>query len=369
MTTTHKILLGLASAAVLTACEDTRSVTTAPGGGFGYGVSLGKPAAVNVPRGNIRFPVAGRLASANPANDSIVVTMLTADTLGAGAQYVVWAANDSATRFVRLTGTLTVTRADTTQNQAGDLVFSTSTTTRNSVNGWGVGGPNVSVRFRAFRAGQAGLANTDSIGQIIVSTETGTVGTAPGAIRSVWGRFSEAASSQTNIRFGTWGRSLATQRIFTLNGNAPGFVANPVITPRGRVELREGVVVAIDSNYFRPPAGYYYALYAVKVDSLSNRPIDTLYLGVRTGPAPERASMFEADANEALSINNVIFAMNQRVKLDTITGASAKLGPAERPLKEYGFINVTLQSKAAPMGRMGSAIVMQATLPPSMRGR
>lgn len=369
MTNTKKILLGLASAAVLTACEDTRSVTTAPGGGFGYGTNFVKPTSVNVPRGSIRFPVAGRLASANPANDSIVVTLVTADTLAAGAQYVVWAANDSATRFVRLTGTLTVTRADTTQNQAGDLVFSTNTATRNSVNGWGVGGPNVSVRFRAFRAGQAGLANTDSIGQIIVSTETGTVGSAPGPIRSVWGRFSEATSSVTGIRFGTWGRSLAQQRIFTLSGTTAAFVANPTITPRGRVELREGVVVAIDSNYFRPPAGYYYAMYAVKVDSLSNRPIDTLYLGVRTGPAPERASMFDADSDETLSLNNVILAMNQRVKLDTISGASGALGPAERPLKEFGFINVTLQSKAAPQGVMGAGIIMQAALPPSIRGR
>ena len=369
MKTTHKILLGLASAAVLAACEDTRSVTTAPGGGFGYGTNLGKPAAANVPRGSIRFPVAGRLASANPANDSIVVTLVTADTLAAGAQYVVWAANDSATKFVRLTGTLTVTRADTTQNQAGDIVFSTTTSTRNSVNGWGVGGSNVSVRFRAFRAGQAGLANTDSIGQIIVSTETGTVGSAPGPIRSVWGRFSEAASSVTGIRFGTWGRSVAAQRIFTLSGTTAAFVANPTITPRGRVELREGVVVAIDSNYFRPPAGYYYAMYAVKVDSLSNRPIDTLYLGARTGPAPERASLFDADSDETLSLNNVILAMNQRVKLDTISGASGTLGPAERPLKEFGFINVTLQSKAAPQGVMGAGIIMQAALPPSMRGR
>ncbi len=256
MKTSHKILLGLASAVVFTACEDTRSITSAPGGGFGYGTNFVKPASANVPRGSIRFPVAGRLASANPANDSIVVELLTADTLGAGAQYVVWAANDSATRFVRLTGTLTVTRADTTQNQAGDLIFSTNTTTRNGVSGWGVGGSNVRVRFRAFRAGQAGLANTDSIGQIIVSTETGSVGTAPGAIRSVWGRFSEATSSVTAIRFGTWGRSLAAQYVYALSGASPGFVANPTITPRGRVELREGVVVAIDSNYFRPPTGY-----------------------------------------------------------------------------------------------------------------
>ncbi|MBL0937351.1 MAG: hypothetical protein IBJ03_00540 [Gemmatimonadaceae bacterium] len=368
MKTTKKLFLGTLAAVSLMACEDTRSITTDPGGGYGYGTLFAKPAAANVPRGSIRFPVAGRLASATPASDSIVVEMLTADTLAAGAQYVVWAANDSGTKFVRLTGDLAVTRVDTTQNQAGDLVFSTTTTNRTGVSGWGVGGSNIRVRFRAFRAGQTGLVNTDSIGLIIVSTETAAVGTAPGNIRSVWARFTDATSSVAAIRFGTWARSVAAQYVYALSGASPGFVANPVLTPRGRMEIREGVVVAIDSNYFRPPVGYYYAMYGVKVDSLSNRPIDTLYMGARTGPAPERATYFNADADAALSLNNVIVAMNQRVKLDTISDRSS-LGPAERPLKEFGFVNVTLQSKAAPEGRMGAGIIMQAALPPSMRGR
>jgi hypothetical protein len=360
MTNMRLLLLGVASAAVLTACEDTRSITTAPGGGLGFGTNLLKPAASNVPRGIIRFPVAGRLASANPANDSIVVTLSTPDTLGAGTQYVVWAANDSATRFVRLTGDLAVTRTDTTQNRAGDLVFTTTTTTRTGVNGFGVGGSNVTLRFRAFRAGQAGLANTDSIGNIIVSTETGTVGAAPSAVRSIWGRFSEASASQTAIRFGDFAPRIADQYVFSTT-------AVPVITPRGRVELREGVLVAIDSNYFRPPRGYFYAMFAVKVDSLSGRPLDTLHLGARTGPAPERVSLFSADTDAALTRNNVIVAKNQRIRLDTLP--AQKLGPADRPLKEYGFVNVVLQNKAAPLNRMGSAIIMQATLPPSIRGR
>jgi hypothetical protein len=30
---------------------------------------------------------------------------------------------------------------------------------------------------------------------------------------------------------------------------------------------------------------------------------------------------------------------------------------------------VVLQNKAAPLNRMGAAIIMQATLPPSIRGR
>jgi hypothetical protein len=351
---------GIVSVAVLAACDDTRSTTLEPGGGYGYGTLLAKPAASNIPRGTIRFPVNGRLASATPANDSIVVTLQTADTLAAGSQYVVWAANDSATKFWRLTGDLTVTRADTTQNAAGDLVFSTNVSNRTGISGWGVGGSNIIARFRAFRSAQAGLANTDSIGVIIVSVETGTVGSAPGNVRSIWGRFSEATSSVATIRFGNFAPRLADQYVYATS-------AVPVITPRGRIELRDGILVVIDSNYFKPPKGYFYALFGVKVDSLSFRPIDTLYLGERTGPAPERVSMFAADADAALTSNNVIVAMNQRIKLDSLP--AAKLGPASRPLKEYGVLNVTLQSKAAVLNKMGAGIIMQAFLPPSIRGR
>jgi hypothetical protein len=362
MQTMRTSLLGLiAAAAVFSACEDTRSITSAPGGGFGYGVSLTKPAASNVPRGTIRFPVAGRLGSANAANDSIVVTLTTPDTLAPGSQYVVWAANDSATKFYRLSGNVTITRVDTTQSASGDLVVTPRTINLTGVSGFSNGGANMTVRFRAFRAGQAGLVATDSIGAIIVSTETGTVGSAPSAVRSIWGRFSEATSSQTAIRFGNFAARTTEQFVFSTT-------AVPAITPRGRLELRDGIVVAIDSNYFRPPRGYVYTMWAVKVDSLSNRPIDTLYLGERTGPAPERASFFNADTDNALSVNNVIRALSQRVKLDTLSG-KAKLGPATRPLKEYGWVNVTLQSKAMAKERMGAGIIMQANLPPSIRGR
>ncbi|MEN9507671.1 MAG: hypothetical protein RLZZ621_234 [Gemmatimonadota bacterium] len=362
MRTMRNSFIGLiAVSAVLTACEDTRSITSAPGGGFGYGVLLAKPAASNVPRGIIRFPVAGRLGSANAANDSIVVTLTTPDTLAPGSQYVVWAANDSATKFYRLTGDLIISRVDTTQNAAGDVVVTPRTIAAARVNGFSNGGANMTVRYRAFRAGQAGLVATDSIGAIIVSTETGTVGNVPGSVRSIWGRFSEASASQTAIRFGNFAARTTEQYVFSTT-------AVPAITPRGRLELREGVVVAIDSNYFKPPRGYVYTMWAVKVDSLSNRPIDTLYLGERTGPAPQRASFFNADTDNALSVNNVIPAMNQRVKLDTLSG-KAKLGPATRPLKEYGWVNVTLQNKAMAKERMGAGIIMQANLPPSIRGR
>ncbi len=350
------VLLG-----VLAACSDTRSITTAPSGALGFGANFAKPTLTNVPRGTMRFPVAGALPSANPANDSIVVTLNTADSLSAGSVYVAWAANDSATKFWRLTGDLTVSRVDTTTSRTGDPLITPTTTTRLGVSSWAVGGSNVLSRFRASRVSAAGLTSTDTIGVILLSIESGAVGAVPSNVRFAWGRRSEATASQTNLRFGAFAPRIANQFVFANNGAV-------TITPRGRLEVRNGVIVVIDSNYFRPPTGFFYALHAVKVDSLSNRPIDTLYLGRRTSPYPERISLYTADVDSTISpvivaSQNVILAMNNRASADTLPKAG------NPPFKEFGFVNVTLQNKAAPEGRMGASIVMQATLPPSIRGR
>ena len=352
---------GAAMLGVLAACSDTRSITTAPSGAFGFGTVLAKPALTNVPRGTMRFPVAGALPSANPDNDSIVVTLNTADSLLAGSVYVAWAANDSATKFWRLTGDLRVTRVDTSTSKTGDPLITPSVTTRSGITSWAVGGSNVLSRFRSSRSSAAGLTSTDSIGVILLSVESGAIGTAPSNVRFAWGRRSEATNSEAGIRFGAFAPRIANQYVFANNGAV-------AITPRGRLEVRDGVIVVIDSNYFRPPRGYFYALHAVKVDSLSNRPIDTLYLGRRTSPYPERISLYTADVDSTISpvivaSQNVILAMNNRASADTMPKAGK---PA---FKEFGFVNVTLQNKAAPESRMGATIVMQAILPPSIRGR
>jgi hypothetical protein len=346
---------------VLAACSDTRSITTAPSGAFGFGTIFAKPTLTNVPRGTMRFPVAGALPSATPANDSIVVTLNTADSLSAGSVYVAWAANDSATKFWPLTGDLRVTRVDTTTAPSGDPRITTTVTTRTGVSSWAVGGSNVLSRFRASRVSAAGLTSTDSIGVILLSIETGAIGAAPSNVRFAWGRRSEATASEAGIRFGAFAPRTANQYVYANNGAV-------TITPRGRLEVRDGVIVVIDSNYFRPPRGFFYALHAVKVDSLSNRPIDTLYLGRRTSPYPERISLYTADIDSTISpvivaSQNVILAMNNRASADTMPKAG------KPPFKEFGFVNVTLQNKAAPESRMGATIVMQATLPPSIRGR
>jgi hypothetical protein len=274
---------------------------------------------------------------------------------------VVWAANDSATKFWRLSGDLRITRVDTTTSASGDPVIRTNVENRTGVSSWGIGGSNILARFRSSRVSAAGLGATDSLGVILVSIESGAVGAAPSNVRFVWGRRSETTSSETGIRFGAFAPRTADQFVYGNNGAV-------AITPRGRLELRNGILVVIDSNYFRPPRGWFYAMHAVKVDSLSNRPIDTLYLGRRTSPYPERVSLYTADVDDAVSTTvsaaaRVILAMNQRVSADTLPKAG------KPPFKEFGFVNVTLQNKAAPESRMGAAVIMQATLPPSIRGR
>jgi hypothetical protein len=127
-------------------------------------------------------------------------------------------------------------------------------------------------------------------------------------------------------------------------------------------------MVLNDSNYFRPPVGYYYNAYAVKYDT-TGKFADTVYLGRRTSPYPERISLFEADKTNpaptaVFDAPRVIFAMATRVSTDTI--AKANTTPA---WLNFGEVRVNLQSKLSAEGRMGPNTVMQAFLPKSVRGR
>ena len=108
--------------AFATACTEERAITTEPVGSLGFGQNLVK-AQSNLPRGRAIFPTAP-IASATPATDSIIVELGGLDSLSSG-NYVVWVGNDSATKFVRASGLLTVLRTDTTLNAQGDAVFST----------------------------------------------------------------------------------------------------------------------------------------------------------------------------------------------------------------------------------------------------
>src|SRR5262249_20497657 len=158
--------------------------------------------------------------------------------------------------------------------------------------------------FRTSRASATGFTAADSIGVVIVSIETGAPGTAPSENRIIWGRRSERLYSVNTatpigittqgdsapIKFGTFKPRRSEEYVYTYGASAtytaavnllPPVTLGQPITPRGRVEVRGPILVMNDSNYMRPPLNYYYAAWAIKLDSL-NKTVDTVYMGRRT---------------------------------------------------------------------------------------
>lgn len=364
------LVTAIASAAVLAACGDERSITTQPVGPLGFG-SIFLRTSTNLPRGTVTFP-ATVVASATPANDSVIITLAGLDTL-TGGSYTVWFANDSATKFAPATAlNIIATRRDSSLNAAGDPVF-INTNFPSTGAQFRAGGANIALRVATSRAAAAAFAGTDSLNTVLISIESGAPGAAPSAVRPLWARRSQAnASRVAAIRFGTFARGIP---VAALAGNPAAnqefvFATNGAMTivPRGRVEVRGGILVVNDSNYFRPPVGYYYNLYGIKLDT-TGRFRDTLYLGRRQSPFPERISLYEADvSNPAPSVvfdgPRVILAMGARLSADTLPKAQGST-----PWRDFGFVRVNLEPKAGIEGRMGSATLMEATLPASVRGR
>ena len=367
-------------ACALAACSDERAITTEPIGDVGYGQNLLK-AATNLPRGRAIFPTAPA-ASATPATDSIFVDLAGIDSLTTGS-YVVWVGNDSATKFARATGTLTVSKIDTTINNQGDPVFTPSTATIPNVSSFRNGGQNTTYRFATTRANVAGLAASDSANLILVSIEAGAPGATPSNKRILWARRSQATSSgtpavlTTGLRFGNYAPRIDDEYVFastarTTAAFGPGiFNATTLIVPRGRVEVRGPIFTVNDSNYYRPPIGYYYEAFAIRTDTLG-RFVDTVSLGVKASPYPNRISFFTADTENPDptafygSPTPVIVASQHRVSADSIPEATVVDG---RPWAGFAFVYVTLQNKAAPMDRMGAVAIMTTGLPSSILGR
>ena len=363
---------------VTAACEDNRAITTEPVGDLGFGINLAREA-TNLPRGSIRFPAT--VQNVNPALDSLVVSLSGLDSLPAGTSYMVWVADDSSTTWFRARGArLQIFQSDTSINAVGDPVILNSNSLVTGVDRFSNGGSNRLQRFATSRAAITGLG----IGQVgvgMVSIETTADPAQPSANRQIiWGRrirrngniANVPANDSTFVRFGSFGRSEASEYVYSTTSIGRASVLQ--ILPRGRVEVRGSILVINDSNYTRPPAGYYYAAYAVKFDTINARAADTAYLGRRTTPFPEQISLFNADfgsENPAPGIvlvpQNVILGMRTRVSADTI--AIARANPPRRAWAEFGRVTVTLESKDGIEGRMGSAIIMQQILPQSIRGR
>ncbi len=363
------------SALVAAACgKDGRSITTEPTGDLGFGINFAKTS-TNLPRGTVTFPV-GIVGSATSNTDSVIITLAGLDSLTTGS-YTFWVANDSATKFARLTTmNAVVTRLDSTLNAVGDPVFTPTTTSRAGINSLRAGGSNFVFRIASVRDVANGLATTDSLNTVLISIEGATPGAVPSEVRPLWARRGQAAATRVaGLRFGNFARGIpaaagdpkANQEFVVATSNTAG-VATMTIVPRGRVEVRGKILIANDSNYFRAPIGYYYNAYAVKFDT-TGRFNDTVNVGRRTSPYPSRVSLYEADkTNPAPDVvfdsPLVIFAMASRVSSDSI--AKANSTPA---WLNFGLVRVNLQSKFSQEGRMGPNTVLEAVLPKSIRGR
>jgi len=307
-----------AALAVASACTDERSTTLEPVGDLGFGTNYARTA-TNLPRGTATFPVA-IAASATPNTDSVIVTLAGLDSL-TSASYTLWFANDSATKFARVTTmNIVVTRVDSSINAAGDPVFVPSSTTRTGQNSFRVGGSNIALRVATARDASTGYTAADSLNTLLISIEPGAAGAAPTEVRPLWGRRSQGGTTRVApLRFGNFARGIPA-RAGEPRANQEFVVATNgamTIVPRGRVEVRGKIMVSNDSNYFRPPVGYYYNAYAIKFDT-TGRVNDTLYLGRRTSPLPARTSLYESDkTNPAPDVvfdsPLVIFAMATRV--------------------------------------------------------
>ena len=382
-------IIAAAAAAIVGAgaCSDERAITTEPVGNLGFGQNMAK-IATNLPRGRVLWPNTP-IASATPANDSIVVELAGLDSLTTGA-YTVWVGNDSATKFARLTGNLTISRLDTTLNAQGDPVFTRTNATINNVSSFRNGGQNYTMRFASTRSLATGLAATDSAGVLLVTVEAGAGGATPGERRNLWARrgtTNATADTFTTggllrrvgpLRFGNFAPRPADDFVFATSTSvrvafpAENFVtaAMPII-PRGRIEVRGPVFTVNDSNYYRPPVGYYYEAWAIRTDTLG-RFADTISLGQKATPYPTRTSFYEADKkivdpNYMFGTPSpVIFASQHRVSADSIPAAT----PAGKaPWRDFTAVYVTLQNKAAPPERMGAPVIMSVGTPSSVSGR
>jgi hypothetical protein len=392
MTSMRVRILGAASVAIIAAaaCSDERAITTEPVGDVGYGQNLLKQA-TNLPRGRILWPNIP-IASATPATDSLIVELAGLDSLSTG-QYVVWVANDSATKFTRLSGSLTIFRTDTVINAKGDPVFSSSTApVITNVSAFSNGRQNYIMRFATTRALTAGLAATDSAGLVIVSVETGTPGATPGERRFLWARRGVGTGTadtvtlngqlrrQAGFRFGNFAPRVADEFVYA--SGTPARVSFPSVSfvtattpiiPRGRIEVRGSVFTVNDSNYYRPPVGFYYEAFAIRIDTLG-RFIDTVSLGHKASPYPRRIDFYEADKTipDPISMYGlptpVIVASQHRVSADTIPAAKVASPFGTLPWRGFGFVYVTLQNKAAPPDRMGGVAITTVGLPGSILG-
>lgn len=344
--------LTLAGAALvaLVACDSDRSISTSPAGPPAYGVALALTPS-NLPRGTVtyRFNVI-----ADPADDSIEVVLLGLDTLESGF-YTIWLSDSAAATPTRATGLLRVVHTDTTFDAQGDPIITNTRTSYPGTSSFSNGGPRDSLRFFTSRT-TSGRAPGDSLQLVFVTVEETQNPTTPSATRRpLWAPRpgGTTATRTANFVFGNFNPTVASRFVFNPQG-------------RGRAYVRGDAFLVNDTNLTRPPLGYYYAVFAEKLDSATNTPTDTIFLGELASAAERSISLRNADSiivdsRVQLESPPSILAGSNRIEASDV-GLSGAF-----PYRHFARVYVTLESKNASDERMGPAILLRADLPGIVR--
>lgn len=354
-------LAAVLGVAAFAACESERAIATDPIGDPAYGIRL-NTVGTNLPRGTVSFFVPG-----GGAADTVRMTVQGLDSLAGTARYVLWVTDSTRSAFRRLTGRITMTIADTAIDAQGDPVELRTTVTFANASAFSNGGPNRSFQITApLPAGFAAGTRPDLV---LLTIEESAAATAPNPHRRpLWAQRAQytaptaAASNIGSVRFGFWSR------------NPDSLYVYPVGPQRGRVLFRGNVMLVNDSSLPRPPRGYFYATYAIKRDD-NNQPIDTIYLGPQTAPAPRRdMSLRDADslivdpliqtAGTSTNASPQILAASTRASADTVGGLELNT-----PFSGVADVLVTLELKNYKVdeARLGPAHVLRAEVPTIVR--
>lgn len=345
------------------ACDNERAIGNEPVGDPAYGIRF-VVAGANVPQGIINYR--GSSTRTVGTTDTVVMTLRGLDSLAGNARYTLWIGDSARNTFQRFPARVTLTRADTVTNAQGDPVEQISTTTFASTSSFSNGGPRVSFNIRG--GVPAGFAAGTRPGVVLVTIEESPNATVPSPNRRPF-----FATRRTFTPRDTLLRiDVDTVRFGFYHVRPESLYIYRVGPQRGRATFRGNVLVVNDSSLPQPPRGYFYATYLLKRDD-RNQPVDTIYLGPQTAPAPRRnLSLRDADSIVVDPLVQVgttvqtrqILAAAARRSADTTTGLDVNI-----PFRDVADVLVTLELKNYKVdeARLGPAIILRADVPTIIR--
>ena len=358
------LFLLAAGALGVAACDSERAIGRDPVGDPAYGIRF-IVGGTNTPQGTANFRVTStRVPNQASATDTVRATLRGLDSLAGNARYTMWVRYQDSTAFRRFPARIALTRTDTIINAQGDPVEQVSTTTIPSTDNFSNGGPRTSFTFTGGVP-----AGTRPAVFLITIEDSPTAATPNPNRRPFWAQRTVFTARDTILR-----TDVSPIRFGFFSDKPESLYVYTVGPQRGRATFRGDVMVVNDSSLPRPPRGYFYATYLIKRDD-NNQPIDTVYLGPQTSPAPRRdISLRDADsiivdpliqtAGTSNTSSPQILAAAARASADTVGGLDVNV-----PFRGVADVLVTLELKNFKVdeARMGPAIVLRADVPTIVR--